>query len=174
MKYLLSIALIFAFVAVKSQHSLVLKSGDKLEGVVMGLENDVLTIVVDRKPREIPLIEVSSIFFNEYVPYDGSFNPAEEEKSIKSRDYVIKYQMKDRVMETAPVISNGTEHKGRVVVDVTIDRYGVVKSVKAGAPGSTTSNEYLYVKAEFAAKSSRFNEHKLGPTETKGTIIIDY
>ena len=87
---------------------------------------------------------------------------------------MIQYQMKDRTMTKAPPISNATENKGRVVVDVTIDKYGIVHRAKAGATGSTTSNNYLYIKAEFASKGARFNEHKTGPVESKGTIIIDY
>ena len=77
-------------------------------------------------------------------------------------------------MTKAPVISNGTETRGTVVVAVTIDRYGIVQKTKPGITGSTTTNEYLYIKAEFAAKGARFNETTTGPIETKGTISITY
>lgn len=164
----------FTSIVAFSQHTIIMRSGEKLKGVVMEIRHDTLKVVLKRKMTEIPLVEVSSIFFNEHVAYDGSFDPNEKEKSIKSGDYLIKYVMKNRSIATPPVISNATENKGTVVVDVTIDRYGNVLTTKAGAPGSTTSSEYLYIKAEYAAKSTRFNEHLRGPHRTKGTIIITY
>lgn len=157
-----------------AQHNVVFRSGEKLEGVVMGIENDVLTFYASQKLQKIDLVDISAIFFNEHVAYDGSFDPSEPQKEMMSGKYKVFYQMKGRTMVTAPVISNATENKGRVVVDVTIDRYGIVQTVKAGAPGSTTSNDYLYIKAAFAAKGARFDETETGPLETKGTIIIDY
>lgn len=164
----------FTGIVTFAQHTVILQTGEKLKGVVMEIKHDTLMVVIKRQMTEIPLVEVSSIFFNEHVAYDGSFDPNEKEKSIKSGDYLIKYVMKDRKITTPPVISNATETKGTVVVNVTIDRYGIVHTSKAGAPGSTTSSEYLYIKAEYAAKSTRFNEHLNGPHNTKGTIIITY
>lgn len=157
-----------------AQHNVIMKSGDKKVGVVMGIENDVLSFYTNQKIEKIELVNVSAIFFNEHVAYDGSFDPTEPMKSVKSGKYTVQYQMKDRTMEIVPPISNATENKGRVVVEVKIDRYGIVSHAKAGAPGSTTSNEYLYIKAEFAAKGAQFNETKTGPVSTTGTIIIDY
>jgi len=157
-----------------SQHTVVLKTGEKLEGVVMTINNDILSFYSNQMLQAIELVDVVSIFFNEHIAYDGKFDPTEEVKKIESGKYMIQYQMKDRTMVKAPPISNATENKGRVVVDVTIDKYGIVHRAKAGATGSTTSNNYLYIKAEFASKGARFNEHKTGPVESKGTIIIDY
>ena len=66
-----------------SQHTLVLKNGDKLNGVVMEIKDDVLSIVIGRSTKTYPMVEVSSIFFNEYVPYDGEALTDTEEKSLK-------------------------------------------------------------------------------------------
>lgn len=172
-RILLFVIFSYSFLGI-SQHSVILKSGDKMKGIVMGIELDTLSFFMDRKLKKIPLVELKSIFFDEYVPYDGTFNADEEEKTVKSGPYTIVYQMKDRVITKAPPISNATEKRGRVVVDVTIDRYGIVKRAQAGGSGSTTSDDYLYIKAEFAAKGTRFNEHIKGPITTNGTIIIDY
>ncbi|MBL4651880.1 MAG: hypothetical protein JKY53_03300 [Flavobacteriales bacterium] len=174
MKYFFLFLFCFSFGLSQAQHTVVLKSGEKMEGVVMSINNDVLSFYSSQMMQEIQLVDVVSIFFNEHVAYDGSFDPTEEVKKIESGKYILLYQMKDRKMVKAPIISNATENKGRVVVDVTIDKYGIVHRAKAGATGSTTSNNYLYIKAEFAAKGARFSEHKTGPLETKGTIIIDY
>jgi len=157
-----------------AQHSVVLKNGEKISGVVMAIQNDTLQIAINRRMNRIPLIKVSSIFLDEYVPYDGSFDPNVQERSIRSREYLIRYLVKDREMIVAPKLSNATENRGIVVVDVDIDKYGNVTKVKAGGIGSTTTNEYLYTKAEFACKGARFNENPKGPINTKGQIIITY
>lgn len=156
------------------QHAVVLKGGEKLQGVVLAIENDTLMMAINRKMNKIPLKKVSSIFFDEYVPYDGSFDPETEEKTIRSGEYLIRYIVKGREMIQPPKLSNATEHVGVVVVDIEIDKYGNVLRVKAGGVGSTTSNEYLYTKAEFACKGARFNEYPKGPITTKGQIIITY
>jgi len=140
----------------------------------MAIQNDTLQIAINRRMNRIPLIKVSSIFLDEYVPYDGSFDPNVQERSIRSREYLIRYLVKDREMIVAPKLSNATENRGIVVVDVDIDKYGNVTKVKAGGIGSTTTNEYLYTKAEFACKGARFNENPKGPINTKGQIIITY
>lgn len=165
---------LFMAATVSAQHSIILKSGEKLSGVVMSLQDDVLTVAINRELKEIDLINVSSIFFNEYVPYDGSFQPAEPMKTIKSGSYTIKYQMKDRKIITPPKISNATENRGIVVVEVMINRQGKVMKAKAGGVGSTTSSEYLLTKAKFAAQGAQFDVSTKGPVETHGTIIITY
>lgn len=142
----------------------------------MGIQADVLSFVhkKNRQLVEYELKDVNSIFFNEYVPYDGSFDADEEIKEIKAGDYLVKYQVKNRTITTPPKLSNATQNKGVVAVDVVVDKYGIVRSVKSGAAGSTTSSDYLYIKAEFAVKGIRFNEDKTGPLQTKGVVFIQY
>ncbi|GAB4382148.1 MAG: hypothetical protein Kow0075_13950 [Salibacteraceae bacterium] len=175
----LGAALLFVFSAgslLKAQHTVVLKSGEKIQGVVMELHEDNLTVYVNRQPKTIALRDVSSIFFDEYVPYDGKLLDDTPTKTIRSADggYLIEYRMKDREMTTPPRISNATEKHGTVVVEVVINRSGTVLRAKAGVTGSTTSDEYLLTKAEYACKGARFNEHMTGPIETTGTITIHY
>lgn len=151
-----------------------MKSGEKYNGVVMEIKHDTLGAVVNGRWQRIPLNEVSSLFFNEHVAYDGSYDPSEPFKKISSGPYTIRYQMKGRKITQPPVISNATENSGTVVVKVTIDQYGNVIRAKPGFAGSTTSSEYLYIKAEFAARSTRFDATGKGPVETSGTIAITY
>lgn len=157
-----------------SQHTLVLKGGEKVSGVVIELKDDVLSMVVDRKMKTYDMINVSTIFFNEHVPYDGALLDDTKEISFKVEQFTVKYAVKDRTIIRKPKVSIGTQDKGTIVVDITIDRYGNIRNVKAGANGTTTSNEYLYIKAETAAKSAKFDENLTGPLETKGTITIVY
>jgi len=177
MKYpMLLISLVAASGLLRAQHSVVLKTGEKIQGVVMELHEDVLTVYVDRQPKRIPLRDVSSIFFDEYVPYDGKLVENNPVKKIKSADgnYTLEYNVKDRTMTQAPTISNATEKKGTVVVEIVVNRAGTVLKTKAGVTGSTTSDEYLLTKAEYACMGAKFNEHPTGPLETVGTITIHY
>jgi len=157
-----------------SQHTLVLNSGEKIDGVVLGLEHDVWTIFVEGKEKTVPMKEVSSVFFKEYVPYDGVYNEDISEISLVADGFTVKYKIVDREMVKKPRVSIGTQDKGTVVVKITVDRYGNVRTAEAGASGSTTSSAYLYAKAVTAAKSAKFNEHLKGPVTTEGTITIIY
>jgi hypothetical protein len=174
--YLIAAALFLGSLTSIAQHSVVLKTGEKVQGVVMALNDDVLTVYVNRVAREIHLRDVSSIFFDEYVPYDGSLTQDTPIKKIKSLDggYTVEYQIKDREMTLAPRLSNATQKQGTVVVEVVVNRAGTVMKAKAGITGSTTSDEYLLTKAEFACKGVQFSEHMTGPLETTALIIIHY
>ncbi|MEQ9186640.1 MAG: hypothetical protein RLP15_02835 [Cryomorphaceae bacterium] len=177
MKKLLVLTLLCCISGViQSQHSVVLKTGDKIQGVVMALNDDILTIYVNRVPKEIHLRDISSVFFDEYVPYDGSLTDDSPVRKIKSLDggYVVEYQIKDREMTLAPRLSNATQKEGVVVVEVLVNRAGTVLKAKAGVTGSTTSDEYLLTKAEYACKGVQFDEHMTGPLETSGIITIRY
>jgi hypothetical protein len=170
-----SLLLGFAFNS-QAQHTVVLKTGDKLQGVVMELQDDVLTVFVNREKKTVYLRDVTSIFFDEYVPYDGQFMDETPSQTMKSADgnYTVEYKIKDRKMIQAPRLSNATQKKGEVVVEVIVNRAGTVLKTKAGITGSTTSDEYLLTKAEFACMGIKFNEHMTGPLETVGTVIIRY
>jgi len=165
---------LFIVGTLSAQHTVMLKSGKKVEGVVMGIEDDVLSLAVNRELKKIELVQVASIFFNEHVAFDGKFVTSEPVKTIQSGKYTIKYQMKGRKIVEAPRISNATENKGTIVVDVMINRQGTVMKAKTGGVGSTTTNEYLLTKAKFAAQGAQFDISEKGPVETYGTIIITY
>lgn len=174
MKYSILILLIFSAISLRSQHTMVLQSGDKIEGVVLGLKNDVWTIFIDGKEKTVSMKDVASVFFKEYVPYNGVFVSEAEEKTLQVDGFTVKYQIIDRELVRNPEVSIGTQDKGAVVVKITVDRYGNIRSANAGAPGSTTSSAYLYAKAVTAAKSAKFNENLKGPLITEGTITIIY
>jgi len=175
MKTLLIVA-VFLMNGINSyaQHNLILKTGEKLNGVVLMIRHDTLHMSVNRNMRYIELKYVSSIFFDEYVAYDGRLLLDDQVKTIMSGDYLIEYQMKDRNLIKPPTISIGTEDKGTVVVEVTVNRSGLVMKAVPGITGSTTSNEYLLTKAKFASQGAQFNKSMVAPVEQKGTIIISY
>ena len=174
MKFILTSFAIFLSLSVFSQHFVVKKSGDKIKGVVMELHNDTLIMMANGKLIKIHLREVSSIFFDEYVAYDGKILDNDIEKVVKSGDYTIKYKLKDRKIVQIPKITCATQDKGIVVVTIYVDRYGNVVSAEPGAIGSTTTNEYLYAKAQFAAMEAKFDQSPNGPLKTQGTLTIIY
>lgn len=174
MKVLVTLLFSVLTLGVFAQHTVVLSNGQKVEGVVLSIKHDVLTLAEDGSEKEYQMKEVSSIFFKEYVPYDGAFIKEGEERTLQVDGFTVKYQIKGREMIRKPKVSIGTEDKGAVVVKVTVDRYGSIRSAEPGMPGSTTSNQYLYAKAKTAAKSARFDENLKGPLSTEGTITIIY
>lgn len=174
MKKIFTCALLFVSVAVSAQHSLVLKNGDKIDCVVLSLNEDQWSYFHEGEEKMIHMKEVSSVFFDEYVPYDGVFVPDAKEKVLEVNGFTVKYQIKDRTMIREPKVSIGSEDKGTVVVKITVDRYGNIRSAEPGASGSTTSNKYLHTKAMTAAKTAMFDENLKGPLITEGTITIVY
>tara|TARA_B100000965_G_C19569280_1_gene748305 strand:- start:591 stop:1121 length:531 start_codon:yes stop_codon:yes gene_type:complete len=176
MKYISLFSILFISLVQfsKAQHTLVLNSGEKIEGVVIELQNDIWTMVVDGKEKKVQMKEVSSVFFKEYVPYDGTYIPDTKEEVLEVDGFTVKYQLKDRKLIKNPELSIGSEDHGTVVVKITVDKYGNVRTAEPGASGSTTSSNYLYVKAQRAAKSAKFNEYLKGPIMTEGTITIVY
>ena len=175
MKTINTILLISVFsIALHAQHHVVMKSGEKITGVVLGIENDTLLLAVQRELTMVEMKYVSSIFFDEYVAYDGSLLLDDEEKTVRSGDYLIRYQMKDRDITQPPTVSVGTHDKGVVVVEVTINRSGLVMKAIPGVTGSTTTNEYLLTKAMFATQGARFEKSGVAPVSQKGTITITY
>jgi len=157
-----------------SQHFVVLKSGKKIECVVNALNNDTLEIYVDMMLRKIPLIEVTSIYFDQHVAYDGKLTEQAETISVKSGSHIIQYKIRGRKMIKIPPVSNATEKTGRVVVKITIDRYGNVMKAEPGYIGSTTTDKYLLTKAMTVAKAARFNTVMTDPLNVEGIIIINY
>lgn len=172
--FLISFFFLSFTLSASAQHSVVLKSGTKLDCIVLSLNNDVWKVIHEGEERLIQMKEVSSIFFNEYVPYDGVLVPEGEETTLQIDGFTVKYRIKDRKMTQYPKVSIGSEDKGIVVVKIIVDRYGNILSTEAGQSGSTTSNKYLYTKAESAAKTAKFDSSPKGPLKTEGTITIVY
>jgi len=173
-KYLILLLLTSLNYSVLSQHFVILKNGKKLECVVTGLKHDTLEIYIDMQLQKIAIKEVSSVYFAQVVEYDGKLVNETPEKSLKSGDYEVRYKIKGRQMIKAPVITNATEKHGRVVVKIEVDKYGNVLKAESGYVGSTTSDNYLLVKAMRATKDSKFNVSSKGPISTEGIIIIEY
>src|SRR5689334_24418604 len=163
-------ALLFSLFAF-AQHTVIMRNGDKIEGLVTSLNNGVIEIQKNQTISKLNLSEVSEIIFDK----PGQKTTTEVgEKSITAGSYMVRYKVADRIISKPPRIDNMTQKKGTVVVNVSINKYGNVIKAVPGAPGSTTSDEYLMTKAKQGAESAIFNNVPTAPLEQTGYIIIPF
>ena len=73
-----------------------------------------------------------------------------------------------------PSIKDNGQKSGKVVVEIRVDKNGVVTSAKAGARGTTLSDATLWDKCETAALGSRFNTLESAPDTQIGTIVFNF
>jgi len=165
--------------AVNAQHVVSLKSGERLSGKVQSLSNGVVDFLFQGNVMKLRVEEIYSINFAEQASMNGGESTASApreagEKQVSADNYLVRYKVADRTVVKAPKIDNLTQKKGTVVVDITIDKYGVVRKAVPGMPGSTTTDEYLKTKARQAAESAIFDNVPTAPTEQKGYMIVTF
>jgi hypothetical protein len=134
----------------------------------------------------VSIKEVSAIYFDEQsgasaapaqatTAATSSTAPHEKgEKSVTYQSFNIRYKVADRTILKPPVVTNLTEQKGTVVVNVAVDKYGHVVKAVPGGEGTTTNSEYLYTKAKQAAESAQFDSNPTSPLEAKGYMVIQF
>jgi len=182
----------FLFIAVSTlmslpsfaQQTIVLKSGEKINGIVVAsLKDGIINYTSKNYPKQIKISEVNAIYFYdeqekstvETVPSQPAVAPKEPgEKSVTYQSFNIRYKVADRVILKPPVVTNLTEQKGTVVLNIAVDKYGHVIKAVPGVDGSTTKSEYLYTKAKQAAESAQFDSAPTSALETKGYMIIQF
>lgn len=163
-----------------AQHTLVLKSGEKMNGKVASITNGVISFDFKGNNMKFNVSEVRSILFDEGATttsaqssgVSGTFSGEPGEKSVTANNAVVRYKVADRTIAKPPVINNLTQEKGTVVVSITIDKYGHVRKATPGAEGSTTKSDYLLTKAKQAAESALFNNVPNAPLEQTGYMVI--
>lgn len=79
-----------------------------------------------------------------------------------------------RVPRELPSPEYKVQEEGRVIVEITVDKYGNVVNAKPGVKGSTTTNTYLLDRAKKAAMSSKFNPDVNGAEIQIGTIVYNF
>ncbi len=85
------------------------------------------------------------------------------------------FSLSGRSLSSAlPVPSYDVNEEGRVVVQIDVNRQGVVTSAKATLTGSTTRNTTLIAAAEKAARQARFNANPDAPFTQTGTITYNF
>jgi colicin import membrane protein len=113
----------------------------------------------------------------------GAGNQGVETGSIDSRNYgpgggigngVPSYRLGDRRMQSLPKPRYDNQTDGVVVVEISVDRKGIVTKAVAGVKGSTTLDEYLLKQAHDAAMKARFDSNDNAPLLQKGTITYNF
>jgi hypothetical protein len=163
----------FAF----SQQIVQMKSGEKMNGKVQSLNNGVVEFLYKGNVKKINVSDIYSINFGEVGESMGGESKANVpkevgEKQVTAGSYMVRYKVADRTIAKPPKIDNLTQEKGTVVVEISIDKYGHVKKATPGAPGSTSTSEYLKTKAKQAAESALFNDVPTAPLEQTGYMVI--
>ena len=170
--FTLSLYLHLTLPCASAQHTVIMKSGEKMEGLVTSLNNGVIEIQKNQTISKINLSEVASIVFNKPGEKASASEIGEKQTTVGS--YMVRYKVADRNMVKPPKIDNLTQKKGTVVVDIKVNKYGNVTKATPGAPGSTTNDEYLYSKARQAAESALFNNVPTAPLEQTGYMVIPF
>ena len=152
-----------------AQHTIVLKSGEKMSGEVKSLNDGVIKFSFKGNEMSFKVTEVSSLQFDQSAA-SGSSDNAGKTSSTKG----VSYVMAGRKMTKEPKVDNLTMEKGIVVVEITINKYGNVIKANPGIEGSTTTSKYLLTKAQQAAQSVMFDTSPIMPLEQKGTITITF
>ncbi len=86
----------------------------------------------------------------------------------------IALNLSGRRFVSPPVISDDGQTTGRVAVDITVDRNGVIVNAKGGARGTTIQNAELWRKCELAVLGARLNTISSGPDIQIGTVIFTF
>jgi len=82
----------------------------------------------------------------------------------------MNYSLSGRNPESLPKPEYNYQVEGKVVVEITVDKYGNVTKAVAGVKGSTTLNENLLRAAKKAALNAKFDRDPTAPAYQKGTI----
>jgi len=74
------------------------------------------------------------------------------------------------IVGSLPKPTYDIQASGKVVVEITVDQYGIVKTAVAGAEGTTVTDKALWQEARKAALKATFNMSADAPAIQKGTI----
>jgi len=179
-KSLVVLVLALISLSVNAQNTVVMKSGEKINGKLDGIANGIISFTAGGFTKQIKVSDVTSITFDDAA--SGSTNLSAQkpvslspkEKIIMAGATLVRYLVNERNITKAPTISNLTRERGTVVINIAIDRYGNVTSADPTPTGSTTTSEYLITKATQAAQSAHFNADPTAPITEHGYIIIPF
>lgn len=87
-------------------------------------------------------------------------------------DSGISFDLAGRSMTRKPSLQDQSQETGRVVIEVIVDKDGIVTAVNGPVRGSTTSAAILVNKAKQAAREARFSKSPSGVEEQRGTITF--
>ncbi|MBA4322101.1 MAG: hypothetical protein C0408_04725 [Odoribacter sp.] len=110
---------------------------------------------------------------NQGIPA-GSVDSKIRGEGTGTGDKGISYELQGRGFQSLPAPKYDYQDGGRVVVEVSVDRYGKVTQAVPGGKGSTTLDEYLLTVAKEAALKATFEPKPDAPLIQKGTITYNF
>lgn len=161
-------AILFSF-SLHAQHTLVLKSGEKMSGEVKKLEDGKVTFMFKGNAMTFNVAEIESIIFSKKAA-EAEAKSGEQPAGMKG----VSFQMEGRQLVKPPKAENMTMKKGIVVVAISIDKYGHITKAEPGAEGTTTTDDYLLKLGKQGAESAAFDNCPKCPLEMKGTITLTF
>ncbi len=109
----------------------------------------------------------------------GNSNQGSTTGSVDSKNHVggnsmgtngTSFSLAGRNPESLPKPEYNYQIEGKVVVEITVDKYGNVTNAVAGVKGSTTLDANLLTAAKKAALRAKFDKKPDAPAYQKGTI----
>ena len=79
-----------------------------------------------------------------------------------------------RIDSSSSYIFDIGRQKGIVVVEISVDRSGILKGLQVGIEGTTTKNEQLLSAARSATTRTRFSSNRYAPAIQQGAIIYAF
>jgi len=80
----------------------------------------------------------------------------------------------NRSFAVMPQIEDKGQLSGRVAVEITVDKSGMVTRARAGAKGTTLSDATLWEKCEIAVRNARLNPTDGGPEFQSGIVVFNF
>ena len=160
-----------------AQHTLVMKSGEKMKGELKAVSEGIVTFDFKGNAMKFEMSEVSAILLtndNQQVSAVSVTKSGSSGAEVASDTKGVKFYMPGRTLVKQPTVNNLTEKKGVVVVEISIDKYGNVMEANPGAAGTTTQDKYLQTMAVKAAKSAKFDQNMKKPLKESGTMSITF
>jgi len=167
MKYFIILFLMLVGNSSYSQHTVNLKTGEKLDGELQSISGTKVSFFHKGSLLSFDIGQISSIQFDTGVKTTGSQSTASGSKGVS-------FVMPGRKITKQPKVDNLTMEKGIVVIAITINKYGDVIKADPGAEGTTTMSQYLLTKGKQAAESTKFDGGTTMPLEQKGTITVTF
>lgn len=105
---------------------------------------------------------------------DPNGKPGADNYGPGSGDGNIGFSLAGRKMTQRPVINDKSQDQGKVVVKITVDKYGNVTKASAGEKGTTATSSYLKKISEDAALKTKFNANPDAAEEQTGTMTFTF
>lgn len=86
----------------------------------------------------------------------------------------VALSLRSRRFVNLPEIKDDGQKSGKIVVEIRVDRNGIVTKATAGGRGTTLTDPTLWDKCEDAALGSRFNTLENAPDTQVGTIVFNF